>query len=180
MTLNHPNVTLQKFFAGLAESIFETELGVADPPLVDYVSGLLYRFVRNESIVRIRTLSGRPFADVAEMLVEAETRIGEARRDFHRQIGDFTLFWTGLFPESLRRTPGTLASDRFGDYCEHGKRAYRIASEIESAPDEIPPSDVLERLSDEFEMCAYGLREVRREWERRESNGDNPGLLWVS
>ncbi|MFO0904748.1 MAG: hypothetical protein U0939_17205 [Pirellulales bacterium] len=180
MTLNHPNVTLRRFFSGLAESIFEAELGVADPPLVDYVSELLYRFVRNETIMRVRTLSGRPFSDVSEMLIDAESRIGDARREIHRQIGDFTLFWTGLFPESLRRSPGTLSSDRFGDYCEHGKRAYRIASEIPVAPEEAPPNEVLERLSDEFEMCAYGLREVRREWERRESGGDSPGLLWVS
>jgi len=25
---------------------------------------------------------------------------------------------------------------------------------------------VLRRLSDEFELCAYGLNQVRREWER--------------
>ena len=30
------------------------------------------------------------------------------------------------------------------------------------------------QLSDEFEMCAYGLREIRREWEENESDG---GLL---
>lgn len=178
MTLNQPNVTLRRFFAGLAESIFESELGVADPPLIDYLSELLYRFVRNDSVVRVRSLTGRPLSDVAEMLLEAEMRVGEARREFHRQIGDFTLFWTGLFPESLRRGPGTIAADRYGDYCEHGKRAYRIASEIVLPADEADSGSVLERLSDEFEMCAYGLREVRREWERREQGGDQP-MLWV-
>jgi hypothetical protein len=27
---------------------------------------------------------------------------------------------------------------------------------------------VLERLGRQFDLCAYGLREVRREWERRD------------
>ncbi|MFO0867617.1 MAG: hypothetical protein U0935_01595 [Pirellulales bacterium] len=185
MTLYQPKVTLQRFFAGLAEAIFEAELGVADPPLIDYLSDLLFRFVRNDAVLKVRSLSGRPLADVSEMLVEAETRIGEARREFHRQIGDFTLFWTGMFPESLRRGPGALTADRYGDYCEHGKRAYRIASEItlagpNAAADPAAEGEILERLSEEFEMCAYGLREVRREWEKRERDGDAPSLLWVS
>ena len=34
--------------------------------------------------------------------------------------------------------------------------------------DETPSLKVLTRLSDEFEMWAYGLREIRREWERRD------------
>ena len=180
MTLNQPNVTLRRFFSGLAESIFEAELGVADPPLIDYVSDLLFRFVRNDAVVKVRSLSGRPFADVSEMLVEAETRIGEARANSTARSATSRCSGPGLFPEALRRGPGTIAADRYGDYCEHGKRAYRIASEIVIESDDPTAVEVLERLSAEFEMCAYGLREVRREWERRESNGGSPPLLWVS
>ena len=64
--------------------------------------------------------------------------------------------------------------DGFLDYCRQGKRAYAIAAEIEGGHDR-PSSDLLQSLSDQFEMCAYGLREVRREWEEGESNGN--GLL---
>ena len=32
-------------------------------------------------------------------------------------------------------------------------------------------ADVLRRLSADFEMCAYGLGEVRREWERHDCEG---------
>ena len=38
-------VSPDRFFAGLTEYVFETRLGFADPPLVDYVSGLLGRFI---------------------------------------------------------------------------------------------------------------------------------------
>jgi hypothetical protein len=30
---------------------------------------------------------------------------------------------------------------------------------------------VLERLSEEFELCAFGLSEARKEWERRDEDG---------
>ena len=107
------------------------------------------------------------------MLVEAERRVGLARREVHRHIGDFTLFWTGVYPESLHPKRSDPL-DRFVDYCHQGKRAYAIAGSIEGGADR-PSCELLHRLSDEFEMCAYGLREVRREWE--ESGGDEGPLL---
>ena len=53
---------------------------------------------------------------------------GRTRREYHRHIGDFTLFWTGVYPEMLRRLQSLLSKDRFVDYCEQGKRSYYIAS----------------------------------------------------
>ena len=108
------------------------------------------------------------------MLCEAEQRIGLARREVHRHIGDFTLFWSGMYPESLRRLRPHESTDGFLDYCHQGKRAYAIAAQIEGGEDR-PSCDLLHQLSDQFEMCAYGLREVRREWEEGDTN--RGGLL---
>jgi hypothetical protein len=99
--------------------------------------------------------------------------MGLARREVHRHIGDFTLFWSGMYPESLRRVRPHQSVDAFVDYCRHGKRAYAIAAEIDGGADR-PSSHLLHQLSEQFELCAYGLREVRREWEDGESGG---GLL---
>lgn len=161
---------LGRYFTGLCEYIFEARLGVADPPLVDYVSDLLLRFARLDSIHRVRSLSGRPVVQVADMLAEAENRIGLARRDVHRHIGDVTLFWTGVYPESLPRLKAVEKKDYFVDYCAQGKRAYKIAATIETDRSEDTTRDLLERLSMQFEMCAYGLGEIRREWERRDDD----------
>ena len=84
------------------------------------------------------------------------------------RIGDFTLFWTGVFPEAVRELQNPHSRDCFIDYCSHGKRSYLIAARIEADQEDDVPGDVLERLGRQFEMCAYGLREVRREWERRD------------
>lgn len=157
---------LRRYFAGLTENTFHVQLGVVDPPLIDYLSDLLARFVRSDAIYRIRNLVGQPVQQVAEMLCEAEQRVGEARRDVHQHVGDFTLFWTGVFPEMLRRMQDRHTSDHLLDYCVQGKRAYWIASTIAADP-EGAPAEILERLSRNFELCAYGLREVRREWESR-------------
>ena len=42
---------VDRFFRGLTEYAFHARLGVVDPPLVDYVSNLLVRFLRNEQLV---------------------------------------------------------------------------------------------------------------------------------
>jgi len=172
------STTLQRYFAGIAECVFQGELGVADPLLIDYVSGLLMRFVRTDAVHKVRNLTGRPITQVAEMLVEANERVGTARRAVHRHIGDFTLFWAGVYPEALREMQSTMKKDHFIDYCEQGKRAYFIASTILTDQEEEAPAPVLERLSQQFELCAYGLREVRREWERH-GEDDLPSTLLI-
>ncbi len=171
MTADRPQIPLRDFFAGMAEYAFETRLGIADPPLIDYVTDLLTRFIRYDTMFSVRDLAGRRLDAVGEMLVEADARVGDARREVHRHIGDFALFWTGVYPEALRTTNSTARPkhDRFVDYCTQGKRAYYIASTIASEND--AQRDVLERLSQEFELCAYGLNEARKEWERRDGDG---------
>ncbi len=166
-------VPIHRFFAGLTEYAFQTRLGVVDPPLVDYMTTLLTRFVRSDKLTVIRDSTGQPMMEVVDMLNEGNNRIGSARRDFHRRVGDYALFWAGLYPESLAQRPNS--KDALIDYCEHGKLAYWIASTTDAEHSEDTVStDVLERLSCEFELCAYGLREVRTEWERRD---DGPGQV---
>ena len=56
------------------------------------------------------------------------------------------------------------APDHLIDYQQQGKRSYYLASTLDE--DAAP---VLRRLSDEFELCAFGLSRVRREWEKHEA-----------
>lgn len=156
-------VSPDRFFAGLTEYVFETRLGFADPPLVDYVSGLLGRFIHFDAIYRLRDPVGRRLEEVTEMMLEAAARVGEARREAHRHIGDFTLFWTGLYPDILETRQNKSRFDRFVDYREQGKIAYSIAAEIPAPDDNSVAGPVLERLSDEFEICVEGLHELRKE-----------------
>lgn len=166
---DHP---LRRLFGGLTEQTFMSALGIADPPLVDYLSELLARFIHMDAFYRLRDTEGKRLEEVAEMMLEAEALPpgGRTRREVHRHIGDFTLFWTGVYPESLRRLRGALSRDHLIDYSSQGKRSYFIASTFEEDPyqEEAP---VLRRLSEQFDLCAYGLNRVRREWETCASEG---------
>jgi hypothetical protein len=162
-----PEHPLRRLFAGLTEQTFNAALGVADPPLTDYLSSLLSRFVHIDAVFRLKNTQGKALEEVAEMMIEAEAMPQEGRtaREVYRHIGDFTLFWTGVYPEALRRLRHALSKDRLLDYTAQGKRSYYLASTFEQEPyrEEAP---VLRRLSSEFELCAYGLNQVRREWEK--------------
>lgn len=168
----------QRYFAGLAEAAFQGRLGVVDPPLVEYVAGLLIRFVHIDAIYRIRDLIGRRLDEIVEMVSEAEQRIGNARREVHRQIGDFTLFWTGIYPETLKRLQSSQRMDHFVDYCEQGKRSYFIASTYRDGQ-YAEEGAVLERISQQFELCALGLSEVRRQWEQEADESPLPRPLLI-
>lgn len=156
---------LHRLFCAITEQTFQVDLGVADPPLTDYLAGMLVRFVRMDAIYKVRDVVGRRLEEVAEMLMEADQREANPQREIHRHIGDFTLFWTGVYPEALSQLQSTASRDHLLDYCEQGKRSYLIASHFDSDPwrDE---SRVLRRLSEEFELYSVGLNRVRREWER--------------
>lgn len=165
---------IDRFFRGLTEHAFHARLGVVDPPLVDYVATLLIRSLR------IDQLPAWPAGcdDQAELVAheafeasELAAAIGhdaEAGEGF-RRLGDFALFWTGVYPEALDRPhaaqgppfrPGGLP---LVTYRLVGKRAYRVASVLFDDSDSVDRG-VLERLSDEFDLCAEGLSEVRRAW----------------
>jgi hypothetical protein len=168
----HP---LRRMFAGLAEHAFFSHLGVADPLLTDYLSGLMTRFLHFDAVYRLRNGAGRPITELTEMVVEAEQLPpgGRTRRDYYRHIGDFALFWTGVYPEFLERARTGAGKDARVSYTVQGKRGYLITSRLEEAEHHDAEAGLYRRLSDEFELCAIGLRKVREEWEN--TTGGGPG-----
>jgi hypothetical protein len=81
-------------------------------------------------------------------------------------VGDFTLFFTGLFPEAVASLPRLrpLSIDTFIDYVSAGKESYGVvaAFNLFEYRDEAP---LFRRLSDRFEECVFGLNLVKREIE---------------
>ena len=164
ISLPHP---LHRMFRGLTESTFMAELGIGDPRLVGYMADLLARFVPSQTLSKVRDASGRPIHEVSAMIAEAESS-GDSgrRRECHRHVGDLTLFWTGVYPEALGKLQVAARADSLINFQAQGKRSYYLASTL--AEEEAP---VLRRLSAEFELCAFGLSRVRKEWERHDPQG---------
>jgi hypothetical protein len=135
---------------------------------------LLASFVPSQSLWRLRDAQGRTLSEVTAMVAEAEAaRDADRRRECHRHVGDFTLFWTGVYPEALGRLRRSNSPDALISYQQQGKRSYYLASELSAGQLD---GSVFRRLSDEFELCAFGLSCIRREWEKFESSGPPPGL----
>lgn len=176
---DHP---LRRFLAGLAEDSFHCHLGLCDPQLVDYVVDLLIDFIHTDRLHPLCDARGRRLDQVVDMLTrsaaDADTSETEHRRRVHQHVGDYTLFWSGVFPESLGKLRRVSKADGLIDYRATGKRSYAIASEL-SPPDGRPPARLLRRLSEEFEHCAYGLTLVRQGWERRDPEAlGGPHPIW--
>ncbi|RME38783.1 MAG: hypothetical protein D6788_06735 [Planctomycetota bacterium] len=171
---------MRRLFAGLVEQTFCTEVGLCDPALTSYLSDLLVDFTHVDRLSAIRRFSGQKLEHLAALLIALSDELPEDEterdRTLYRNIGDFALFWTGVYPEHLRREQGSR--DVLHDYVDQGKRSYAIVSEL-VGENERPPGRLFRQLSEEFEYCAYGLGLVRREWEHtRPPHGAGPDLVY--
>jgi hypothetical protein len=166
-----PNHPLRRFLADLVWRRFREGAGIRDPRVSDYVAGVLTDFVHVDNLYGIRNAAGRRLEEVAEMLVESNPLLDaptfEREREVRKHIGDFTLFFAGLFPESLssRMLRRRMRLDAFVDYVRTGKESYAIVSAFDYFPyrEEAP---LFRRLSQDFELCVYGLNLVKQDLER--------------
>ena len=161
-----PDPTLHRLFGSLVERAFIQTLGVYESHVADYLATVLADFAQMSHVSKIRDLAGRPLDEVAEMLLEADVRFAATsfnrEREVHKHIGDFTLFWAGLYPEALPRLQAQSRRDHLLDYVEQGRNSYAIAAthNYGAYRSEAP---VLKKISDEFELCLYGLNCVRKQ-----------------
>ena len=102
---DHP---LRRLFAGLTEHTFLTRLGLADPPLIDYLSTLLSRFVHTDAVHRLKGQHGRPLQELALMVTEAEALgIGTASS---AEIDERNIYWASqmAMKRALASLPGPV------------------------------------------------------------------------
>jgi len=163
----HP---LRQLFGELVRRHFVRGVQLHDSDVAEYVTGILTDFTHVDHMYRIRDARGRRVEEVAEMLVESnpllEASSFDRERAVRKHVGDFTLFFTGLFPEAVVSLPRLrpLSIDTFIDYVAAGKESYAIvaAFNLFEYRDEAP---LFRRLSDRFEECVFGLNLVKREIE---------------
>jgi len=164
---DHP---LRQMFSGTVQHALYVDMGLCDPQLADYLTDLLSSLIHMDDIYPFHDATGRRLLSLAEWITDAQIEPGvspkQRERIIHRHIGDFSLFWTGLFPEGLRKLAHVGLGDAIDDFFRQGKRSYYIAAELTRDDDE-PPADMLQRLSERFEYCVLGLNLCRKEWAGR-------------
>jgi hypothetical protein len=161
----HP---LQKLFVEMVGRHYAQEIGIRDPQVVGYVASLLAEFCNVEQIFKITNSFGRQLSDVGEMLLESDPVYGPApsfdrERQVRKHIGDYTLFFTGMFPESINHF--RLRRDRVEnlvDWVKAGKESYYIVSKFEYF-EYAKVAPMFASLSKNFEECVYGLNCVKDE-----------------
>jgi len=161
--------TLRRMFGAIVERTFMQTLGVYEPGVTDYITDVLTDFAHFRQVYKIKDLQGRPLDEVADMLLQADVRLlansFNREREVHRHIGDFTMFWAGVYPESLPALQSQRRKDQLIDYVKQGKNSYAIAASFDYG-NYREEAAVLKRLSDDFELCLFGLNQVRSELTR--------------
>jgi hypothetical protein len=120
---------------------------------------------------KIRNARGERLDDVAEMLIESNPHLDapsfDRERAVRRHVGDFTLFYTGLFPEAVASLPRLkpLSVDTFVDFVAAGKESYRIVS-LFNMYEYRKEAPLFSRLAYHFEQCVHGLNLVKRDLEQ--------------
>jgi hypothetical protein len=163
----HP---LRQFFTDLVGRHYAEEIGIRDPQLIAYVSQLLTEFCDAQQLYKIHNVGNRPINDVGEMLLESDPVYGPApsfdrERQVRKHIGDFTLFFAGMFPESVNQY--RLRRQRLEnlvDWMKAGKESYYIVSKFEHF-EYAKVAPLFANLARNFEECVYGLNRVKNELE---------------
>jgi hypothetical protein len=107
------------------------------------------------------------------MLLESDPVYGPAasfdrERQVRKHIGDYSLFFTGMFPEGLnhyrlrrQRMEGLV------DFVKAGKESYYIVSKFEHF-EYAKVAPLFRNMAQEFERLVYGLNQVKNELEERQ------------
>ena len=162
---SHP---LQQLFQDLVGRHYAQEIGIRDPQIVAYVSHLLAEFCETDQLYKIRDSSNRPLADVGQLLLESDPVYGPApsfdrERQVRKHIGDYTLFFAGMFPESINRVRlRRQRLENFVEWIRAGKESYYIVSKFEHF-EYAKVAPMFASLSQNFESCVYGLNMVKND-----------------
>lgn len=162
----HP---LRTFFEAAVDESLNRRLGIDEGDDVkEYLVSMLIRFLHNDGIYDIRNAQGRRVESVTEMVAEGDIRLNadsfEREREVHKHIGDFLLFWSGVFPEFLRYLKAPYRRDLILDVVEQGRMSYHVASTFEYPPHQ-REAETFKKLSRHFVEYQYGLRLVRSSFE---------------
>src|SRR5215470_3086943 len=97
MTPSRDRPALLAFFLPLTRRTC-AELGIGDAIIAHHLADVLTEFARSDRLYRLASPEGRPVANVVEMLELGPPSPGrDGERAFHRYVGDFALFMSGLF-----------------------------------------------------------------------------------
>jgi hypothetical protein len=156
---NHP---LWGLFLELVQETVRSSLGDADEPAEEYIASVVMRFAHLDA-AKLHARD-REISDLIEMIEAGDIRLTaesfDEERRAHQHVGDYLLFWEGVYPEHLRilRREGKAAG--LIDPLRQGSRSYYVVSTFRFG-DYARQADLFQRLSEGFADYLRALRRLR-------------------
>lgn len=159
-----PNHPLYRLFIEHVHETFVREGVRSESEIEEYLTRLLVGFMHTDGVYAIRDRRGKPVTTVTDMIAEGDVRLHadsfEREREVHKHIGDFILFWSGVYPEFLRQLKLGSGRDLLCDYVQQGKESYFIAGSFDHGPYREEAATFM-KLSVGFEEYSERLRVLR-------------------
>ncbi len=145
----HPNL----FFTAITKDVFEEK--AVDDAVIVYISNILTKFLSTENLYKL----GNYMIDMLKIRGELDS-YRRYLADIH--IGDYSLFFTGVFPEIFKKRidPYKPIPPDKSLYFYFGKKAYMDASNSFEAR-KLGLDELFENLSKDFEEYSYLLNIVK-------------------
>ncbi|GJL85349.1 MAG: hypothetical protein DHS20C02_11240 [Micavibrio sp.] len=147
--------------------------------LIKYVSNLLVHFCHVDKIEKIKNMQGKPVKTLKDLLHESESLEApftfDREEEVHKHIGDYTLFFAGVFPEYLKflETDNMIHHpDHIIDHVKTGRRSYGLVAEFCGATGN-PDAILYTNLSQHFDINMHCLNLARK---RLDEMGTDPYL----
>ena len=159
---DHP---LRDFFQSLVHNSVHVKMGLRDSDVESYLCGLVTEFMHTDASALEN--QDKQVDDLVEMIVEGDVLLGaqsfDREREVHKHIGDYILFWGGIFPEHLELLKKSGRPAGLIDHVNQGKTSYHLVSTFVHG-DYATEASLFRRLSDEFETYLFALHLVREAW----------------
>jgi hypothetical protein len=153
---------LKRFFQRLTLLCFN-QLLIENRRVVDYLSGMLARFASTDQLYRIKDRCGRRLEYLVDFLTEvqhtqdlSDERFSPFReREIKQQIGDYTLFMTGIFRDYV------TCQSAMQYYTSQGKLSYASVSDFDRIAEK-EDSAIFKDLSTSFEDYSFVLDYMKK------------------
>ncbi len=151
----HP---LRRIFHDLVRECFRDVLPRGEAEIAAYVADMLTEFSSTEKLYPLFDEQGRPVREIEAMLRAADPVHGTAssfddERRLRKHIGDYLLFSAGMAPRNAQ------SPHRLQAMVRTGQESYWVVSQFNLFEYE-REAPLFARLSQSFEPCMHGLREV--------------------
>lgn len=130
----------------------------------NYVANMLAKFIQTSQIYKIGKDEEKQYRYIIDMVEEIQYSDDARRFYIYCHIGNYTLFFTGWFPEYIEhrfKYKKVLVDSRY--YVDFGKMYFGLASEHNIARQQ-EIDDILYSLSEGFEIITKLLHHMRNEY----------------